>query len=90
MNKPTNPNLLLYLVIGIGFIGGYFYNSQLGEADSEAPQPQVITDFVEKYKDFNIDFSVLVDPKINELQVFGEAPVLPGEIGKVDIFEPAK
>jgi len=76
--------LILYLVILLGFAGGYFYYSQAYADPSVDPLPQ--TADVSRLKNLRIDFSLLQKAEYRVLRAFGESPVNPGVHGKTDPF----
>lgn len=88
MPQVNQPKLILYIIILLGFVGGYFYYSQ-GAVDETVVTPVIETgEGIEKFKDLKIDFSVLDSAKLSSLKTFGDLPVQPGQTGKRDIFAP--
>jgi len=87
MIRQTRHNkLFLYLIILLGFIGGYIYYSQV-EIDTLGIVP-IQESNLDKLENISIDFDVLDSPTFQELKIFGEYPVLPGVTGKNNIFAP--
>lgn len=87
MIKKSQSNLILYLLILLGFVGGYFYNSKINITQAGVqPLPQEGRDEWQKLKSLSIDFSVLEKAQYRSLRVFGELPVNPGIPGKPNIF----
>jgi len=88
--KNSTSPVLLFAVVILGFIIGYFYYE--GVLKDQAVQillPQTATgDTLAKFKDLTIDFGPLDDLKFKTLRIFGESPVQPGATGKIDLFSP--
>ena len=84
----TQSKLMIYLIIALGFVGGYIYYSQSGDAEADIPILAIDLNDLEKLKDLRIDLSILDNPKYKALTVFGESPILPGNPGKKDLFGP--
>ena len=77
-----------YLLLLVGFIGGYIYYSQLmTEGPAIPPLPTVKSDIV-KLKSLEIDFDALEDDSLSDLELYGDDPVLPGQTGHKNIFVP--
>ena len=80
--------IILYLVVLLGFIGGYLYNAQ-GDPSRAVPAlptgvtPQALSPF----KTLKVDYSVLSDAQYQRLRIFGQFPVPSGATGKSDIFQ---
>jgi hypothetical protein len=90
MNNPnsTQSKLVLYLVILLGFAGGFLYSSKIGTAEADiAPLPQQNKDDWKPLKDLKVDFQLLQRPEYKNLRIFGELPVSPGTRGKDDPFQ---
>ncbi|HUO75714.1 MAG TPA: hypothetical protein VMU12_02250 [Candidatus Paceibacterota bacterium] len=79
---------LLYLIIVLGVVLGYLYNSQTNPADSVPPVPtkdQLTT--LQPFTNLNIDYSLLTSNQFQQLQVFGELPVQPQAGGRSNPFQ---
>lgn len=80
--------IILYLIILLGFIGGYLYNAQ---SDPSAVVPALPTGVtpaaLSAFKTLKVDYSVLSDARYGGLRIFGQFPVPSGSAGKSDIFQ---
>jgi hypothetical protein len=79
--------VLLYLIILLGFVVGFLYNSQTDPAASVPAVPakdQLTT--LQNLANLKIDYSLLTSDQFQRLQVFGELPVQPQSGGKADPF----
>ncbi|MEK7589327.1 MAG: hypothetical protein AAB479_01705 [Patescibacteria group bacterium] len=83
---PQQNKLILYLVIILGFAGGYYYYSQSGSDYVVAPLPQEGRDDIKVFEHLKIDFALLQNPAYKSLRLYGEFPVNPGVRGKNDPF----
>ncbi len=81
-------NLIIGLIVFVGLVSGYVYYSQIAvESDlGITPLRDDSRDNLSKFKDINLDFSVLNSPAIDKLQPFGEVPVVPATDGKNNPF----
>lgn len=85
--------IILYLIIILGFIAGYYYNSTFNNPEA-IPLPASIlqkkkgADELAPFRNLKIDFGILDNSRYKKLQVFGQQPVEPGQAGKRDIFAP--
>ncbi|MDP2647897.1 MAG: hypothetical protein Q8P35_01485 [Candidatus Yanofskybacteria bacterium] len=80
-------NLILYLIVVLGLVGGYVYHSQFGSSFSMPELPPAAKE-IQDLKNLNVDFGALDDDKYHSLQVYGDLPVIPGISGKRDLFAP--
>ena len=79
--------VLLYLIIALGVIAGYLYQSQIDPAlDVPVLDPKFGLTSIQSFADLTIDFGILTDPRISSLRVFGELPVRPGGAGTDNLF----
>ena len=87
--SPPNP-FVLGLIVLLGLMVGYFYDSHVN-ADStyDIPLPADAQDqsFL-KFKDLHLDFSVLQNAPFTTLKTLGEFPIKPGASGRQDPFAP--
>ena len=83
----NQPKLILYIIILLGFAGGYVFYTQGTVEEIFVPLAEE-NDSIDGLKDLNIDFSVLNSEKLKSLKIFGEFPIQPGQTGKRDIFAP--
>lgn len=83
---------MTYVVVAIGFIGGYVYYMQVGGLlQSEPPIISDTSSSIEKLEEISINFSMFENDKLIELAVTGEQPVKPGPLGlKTNIFSPIR
>lgn len=77
--------LILYLVIALGLVGGYFYYSQALAEPVIAPMPQASGN-LDQFRNLRIDFGLLQKAEYKALRAYGESPVSPGISGKADPF----
>lgn len=79
---------ILYLIILLGFVVGFLYNSQ---SDPTATVPPVSAKHqlttLSGLDTLLIDYSVLSNPQFQELRVFGQLPVQATGGGKSDPFQ---
>ena len=78
---------LLYLIILLGVVLGYLYNSQSDPTSSVPVVPakdQLTT--LQPFTSLKIDYSLLTSNQVRQLQVFGELPVQTQAGGKSDPF----
>lgn len=83
----TNPFILI-LIILLGLIIGYFYDSQLaGDTSYEVAIPPTANDptYV-AFKDLRFNLALFDDPSFTSLKILGEFPIQPGNTGKTDLF----
>lgn len=79
--------VILYLIILLGLVAGYLYNSQVDVTASVPPVPakdQLTT--LQPFANLKIDYSLLTSTQFQQLQVFGELPVPTDAAGKDDPF----
>jgi hypothetical protein len=89
-NSSISPVLLLLIVV-LGVLGGFIYNSQITPATDERIKPiKSISpeDTLSKLKSSKLDFSILEDETFKNLKVFVELPINAGETGRENIFLP--
>lgn len=90
-NQSNTSPLILIVIILAGFVGGYFYYSQIGAGDiSEIAPPLSINrnDDLGKFENITFPTKILENTAYRNLRIFGEAPVQPGLSGRIDIFAP--
>jgi hypothetical protein len=80
--------LLLYLIMLLGLVMGYFYGNQ---SDPTASVPVLdarlqLTSLV-GLKNASIDTSILTNPAFSSLRVFGQLPVQPSGNGRDNPFQ---
>lgn len=83
-------NLIIIMIILLGFGVGYFYYSQWVVPTLNPIEPSILegrTDLKE-FENVKIDFSILDNQKYKLLETYGENPVNPGTTGKKDLFAP--
>lgn len=76
------------LIVLLGFVLGWFYNSQVDTTIDIEPVPinyQLGT--LANLEKIDIDYSALTSDQFQELQVFGDLPVNPQAGGKADLFQ---
>lgn len=80
--------VLLYLIMLLGFVLGFLYNSRL---DPSAQVPQIPAAFqltsLQGLRNLKIDYSVLESDQFQQLRVFGQLPVSVYPGGKTDPFQ---
>lgn len=80
--------LILYLIMILGFVAGFFYN---GTSDPTAGvpvlPPKLQLTSLRGLDTARIDYSVLTLPQFQQLRIFGQLPVQPGVGGKSDPFQ---
>jgi len=88
--KTNQNNLILILIVVLGFAAGYIYYSQVISPARTPIDPPLISakDNLRVFDNLTINFSILDNEKYKALQIFGESPVSPGVTGKKDIFAP--
>ncbi|MBI2063353.1 MAG: hypothetical protein HYT61_03930 [Candidatus Yanofskybacteria bacterium] len=87
--KNTTSPVILFAIIILGLIVGYFYYNQTSQDQSVSVVPASLTDVnFSKFKDLKLDFSGLDNLIFKTLRIFGESPVQPGSTGRIDIFAP--
>lgn len=78
---------LLYLIILLGVVLGYLYNSQTDPTASVPtvpPKDQLTT--LQPFTNLKIDYSLLTSNQFQQLKIFGELPVQPQAGGRSDPF----
>ncbi|HYU64771.1 MAG TPA: hypothetical protein VEK36_00680 [Candidatus Paceibacterota bacterium] len=80
-------NLISYLIIALGLVGGYVFQSQFIAPPSPPVLPAAGKE-IQELKKLKIDFKALENEQYRSLQVYGELPVNPGLSGKRDLFAP--
>jgi hypothetical protein len=89
-STPANrqSNLVYYLIMLLGFVLGYFYNSSL---DPSASVPVLDAKYeatsLKGLEGLKIDYSVLTMDQFTGLRVFGSLPVTPTGGGSTDPFQ---
>jgi hypothetical protein len=79
--------VFLYLIILLGLVAGYLYQSQIDpSADVPPVELKLQASSMQGLEDLTIDFSILSDPRISSLRVFGELPVRPSGEGTDNPF----
>jgi hypothetical protein len=79
--------LLLYLIMVLGLVLGFLYNSQTDPAAEVTPVPidlQLTT--LQSLDGLKIDYALLESEQFRQLRVFGQLPVDPNGGGKEDPF----
>jgi len=80
--------VLLYLIMLLGFVLGFLYNSQ---TDPTASVPAVPAQFqltsLQGLQNLKIDYSVLASDQFKQLRIFGQLPVQVSGGGKSDPFQ---
>lgn len=80
--------VILYLIMLLGFVLGFLYNSQL---DPTAAVPPIPNKFqlasLQGLQNLKIDYSILTSEQFQQLRVFGELPVRAQGGGKSDPFQ---
>jgi len=78
--------VILYLIITLGIVTGFLYQSQLDpSADVPAIDPKFTTS-LRDLENLSIDYGILSDSRISSLRVFGELPVQPSGGGTDNPF----
>lgn len=80
--------LLLYLIMLLGLVMGYFYSNQ-GDPAAAVPVLDArlqLTSLV-GLKNASIDTSILTNPAFSSLRVFGQLPVQPSGGGRDNPFQ---
>lgn len=90
MNQPSSQQSLLItvLIVIVGFVGGYLYNSSVGSMESVPTLPAAANESFKRLKDLKINFDLLNDPLYKALQINGQFPVDSSSAGKRDPFVP--
>jgi hypothetical protein len=86
MIQQQQSKLIPYLLILLGFAGGWYYYSQAGSNFAVAPIPQEGRDDLRVFKNLRIDFAMLESPQYKHLRLYGEFPISKGVAGKTDPF----
>jgi hypothetical protein len=86
---PAKPSpLLAYLIMLLGVVTGYFYNSQTDPATYVTPlNPELQVVSVQELDGLTIDYALLESEQFMQLRVIGELPVNPGSGGKENPFQ---
>ncbi|HEY4506558.1 MAG TPA: hypothetical protein VJH71_00070 [Candidatus Paceibacterota bacterium] len=89
-NKSTTSPVILFAIIALGFIVGYFYYSQFSSQNILESAPLAIPedDNLTKFNSLTLDFGPFDNLNFKSLRVFGESPVQAGVSGRPDIFAP--
>jgi hypothetical protein len=87
--KQSSNNIFILLILIVAFAFGYLYYSKLIVSNQIviSPLPFALDD-LDKFKNININFSVLENEKFKTLKIFGEFPVKPTATGKKNLFAP--
>lgn len=82
--------MFLGLIVFFGLMLGYLIYSNTPPAENELPQPAVPPDQEtrEKISQLQLNFSLFDHLSFDQLKIFGEVPVQPGEVGKENPFAP--
>ena len=84
----TQSRLIVGLVIIVGLVGGFLYSSQLDPTAAVPPLPSnVNVQSLAPYKTLHIDFTVLNNPRYQELRIIGQNPVPTTAPGKSNPFQ---
>ncbi|MBX4211620.1 MAG: hypothetical protein KW806_02395 [Candidatus Yanofskybacteria bacterium] len=86
--NPTQSNLIIYLVVVVGFVAGFLYNSQLSTPVTIPAVSQEGADTLRTLQNLKINYGMLDNASYKALSVFGELPVVAGPGGKSDPFAP--
>jgi len=87
VKKRQTSNILIYLLILLGLLGGYIYYSQIAVSDVEAV-PALPKDTLSGFKEIILDFEIFQRIDFKNLKIIGESPVKPDPGGKTDLFAP--
>jgi hypothetical protein len=88
MASPRQSQALYYLIMLLGLVGGFLYNSQRDPAADVTPVPPALQiTSLRGLETLRIDYAVLESDQFRQLQVYGELPVDPGTGGKDDPFQ---
>lgn len=79
--------IVIFLIIMVGLVGGYFYYSSVAGEAGIIPVPTLSRDLRE-FKNISFDFSIFDKISFKELKIFGEHPLEPGTEGRTDLFAP--
>ena len=80
--------LLLSLVMLLGFVMGFVYNSQLDPSGAVSPvPPKLELTSLRGLESLKINYSVLTSSQFQQLRVFGELPVKAPAGGKSNLFQ---
>lgn len=79
--------VLLYLIMLLGFVMGFLYNSQLDPTGSVPAIPaQFQLTSLKPVENLKIDYTILTSAQFQELRIFGQLPVPVQSGGKDDLF----
>jgi hypothetical protein len=79
--------VLLYLIMLLGFVLGFLYNSQLDPSAAVEPiSPRFLLTSLRGLEGLKIDYAMLTSPQFQSLRVFGQLPVPVQPGGKDDPF----
>jgi hypothetical protein len=85
----SQSKLILYLIVLVGLVGGYLYNSGLDRTGAVAPLPSGVTaTSLQSLATLKIDYTAIQDAQFDALRIFGEFPVPTDAPGKTNIFAP--
>jgi len=80
--------IILYLIMVLGFVLGFLYNSQM---DPSAAAPALLPKFqitsLKGLDTLRIDYSILEQSQFKELRIFGQLPVQASNGGSSDPFQ---
>ena len=80
--------MLLYLIMLLGFVLGFLYNSQFDPTASVTPvKPTFQLASLKGLDTLKVDYSLLTNPQFKDLKVFGQLPVKVEGGGKTDPFQ---
>jgi len=80
--------MLLYLIMMLGLVVGFLYNSQADPASEVTPVPanfQLIS--LKGLENLRIDYTALQSEAFRSLRTYGELPVQAGSGGKTNPFQ---
>lgn len=87
-SQKSTEKIIIFLLVVIGFVGGYFYYSSVASLSVREIEKPVISKDLEQFKNIKFDLSIFDKMTFKELKIFGESPVKRGEEGKTDLFAP--
>lgn len=80
--------MLLYLIMVLGLVLGFLYNSQTDPASEVVPVPANLQlTSLKGLENLRIDYAALQSEAFKTLRVYGELPVRPEAGGKTNPFQ---
>jgi len=80
--------MLLYLIMLLGLVLGFLYNSQTDPASEVTPVPANLQlTSLKGLESLRIDYAALQSEAFKSLRVYGELPVQPAAGGKTNPFQ---